>query len=514
MSKQRILIFIVAYNHEKLIEGVLNRIPASLSQFDTEILIIDDASADRTFETAMNYKMEKKPPFEITVLVNPENQRYGGNQKIGFQYAIENGFDALALVHGDGQYAPEALPELLAPILAGEADGVMGSRMATHFGALKGGMPFYKYVGNKILTAYQNFMLGTDLYEFHTGYRLYSVDALKRIPFDLVTNEFHFDNEIYIQMLLAGMWIKELPIDTFYGDEICHVNGLRYAWDIVKTTTIASLQKTSFFYRRKYDLSPRGQRPDSFVRSKLGFLSSHSLTVERIPMNCRVLNLGIDGGHVARALKEKGCRVTGIDQYPETPDHPFDKYIQASLEEDLLPESLGSYDRVLLMDIIGRFGDPDRFMEGLAKKARALPELRIIAVNGNVTFITNRLLVMLGAFNYGKRGILDLSHRRLFTLATLKNLFDGYGFEIEEIRGIPAPFPLLFGENAFSGLLINLNALLMRLSRGLFSYQIFLVARPRPSLQWLLDETREATRRRERHPRSERPASENEAHGA
>lgn len=504
MKKQRLLIFIVAYNHENLITKVLDRVPESLAEYDTEILIIDDASHDRTFETAVNYKKEKKPPFEITVLVNPKNQRYGGNQKIGFHYAIKNGFDALALVHGDGQYAPEALPELLAPILTGEADGVMGSRMATRFGALKGGMPFYKFIGNKILTAYQNFMLGTDLYEFHTGYRLYSVDALKRIPFDLATNEFHYDNEIYIQMLLSGMRVKELPIDTFYGDEVCNVDGFRYAWDLVKTTAIASLQWTSLFYRRKYDLSPEGPSANSHGHSKLGFLSSHSLAVESIPAKSRVLNLGVDGGHVAQALRDKGCQVTGVDRFPDMPKSPFNTYIQTDLEEDPLPDSLEPYDVVLLMDIIGRFSDPDRFMEALSEKTRVCPDLKIVAVNGNVAFITNRLLVALGRFNYGKRGILDLLHRRLFTVATLKNLFNGYGLEIEEIRGIPAPFPLLLGDNAFSKMLVKLNALLILALRGLFSYQVLIVAKPQPSLDWLLAKTQTATRQRQLHPRDSR----------
>ncbi len=302
-------------------------------------------------------------------------------------------------------------------------------------------------------------------------------------------------------MLLSGMRVKELPIDTFYGDEICHVDGLRYAWDIIKTTTVGGLQNTSLFYRRKYDLSPEGQTADSHTRSKLEFLSSHSLAVETIPAKSRVLNLGVDGGHVARALRDKECQVTGMDRFPEMPGSPFNAYIQTDLEGDPFPDSLESYDTILLMDTIGRFSDPDRFMQTLAQKARVCPDLKIVAVNGNVAFITNRLLVMLGRFNYGKRGILDLMHRRLFTIATLKKLFDGYGFEIEKIRGIPAPFPLLLGNNAFSKMLLKLNALLILVLKGLFSYQVLIVAKPHPSLGWLLAETQKATRQRQRNPR-------------
>ena len=118
----------------------------------------------------------------MTVLRNEYNQGYGGNQKVGYAYAIEQGFDFVAMVHGDGQYAPEELPRLSRRCATGEADAVFGSRMMSRFGALQGGMPLYKFVGNKILTALQNVLLGTQLSEFHSGYRVYSVAALQAIP--------------------------------------------------------------------------------------------------------------------------------------------------------------------------------------------------------------------------------------------------------------------------------------------------------------------------------------------
>ena len=116
------------------------------------------------------------------------------------------------MIHGDGQYAPEELPTLVAPLRDGQADAVFGSRMMTRFGALKGGMPLYKFVGNRILTAIQNLLLGTSLTEFHSGYRVYSVAALQKIPFRLNSNDFHFDTEIIIQLLNARQRIVELPI--------------------------------------------------------------------------------------------------------------------------------------------------------------------------------------------------------------------------------------------------------------------------------------------------------------
>src|SRR5438445_6960823 len=162
---KRVLIFIVAYNAARTIEEVLNRIPSSLHSSAVEVLIIDDSSADDTFVEGLRFQ-HQRPPFQITVLRTPENQGYGGNQKLGYRYAIDHGFDIVALLHGDGQYAPEKLPELVTPFLQNEADAVFGSRMMEKGGALRGGMPFYKFVGNKILTSFQNKLLHTSFSEF------------------------------------------------------------------------------------------------------------------------------------------------------------------------------------------------------------------------------------------------------------------------------------------------------------------------------------------------------------
>jgi glycosyltransferase involved in cell wall biosynthesis len=177
-SGKRVLIFIVAYNAEKTIESVLDRIPQELRTRNVEVLIIDDSSKDATFQTGLK-REDLTSDFKITILRTPVNQGYGGNQKLGYRYAIDNGFDVVALLHGDGQYAPEKLPALLEPFIRDEADAVFGSRMINKQDALKGGMPLYKWVGNQVLTAFQNRMLGSKLSEFHSGYRLYSTKALR-----------------------------------------------------------------------------------------------------------------------------------------------------------------------------------------------------------------------------------------------------------------------------------------------------------------------------------------------
>ena len=266
LKGKRVLVFIVAYNAATTIEKVLTRIPARLHTPDVEVLIIDDSSRDDTFRNGLRFQQQNSA-FKITVLRTPENQGYGGNQKLGYRYAIDNNFDVVALVHGDGQYAPEELPALLAPLLAGDADAVFGSRMIDKRAARAGGMPFYKWIGNQVLTTFQNRMLGTALSEFHSGYRLYSTKALAQIPFERNTNNFHFDTEIIIQLVLKSLRITELPIPTYYGDEICHVNGMKYAADVFKSTVKARLCGIHLFYDRKFDVNPETARHSD----KLGF---------------------------------------------------------------------------------------------------------------------------------------------------------------------------------------------------------------------------------------------------
>src|SRR6185503_11044158 len=179
-SRQRLLIFVIAYYADSTLRWVLERIPRAIfDDFDCEVLVVDDASEDRTFEIGHEYQ-KSHPEIRMTVLRNEYNQGYGGNQKIGYAYAISERFDFVAMVHGDGQYAPEELPRLLKPLAERRADAVFGSRMMVPGAALKGGMPLYKYFGNRVLTTVQNRLLGTRLSEFHSGYRIYSVPMLAR----------------------------------------------------------------------------------------------------------------------------------------------------------------------------------------------------------------------------------------------------------------------------------------------------------------------------------------------
>ncbi len=484
-KNQRVLIFVVAYNAETTIQKVLSRIPLSLHRPGVEVLIIDDSSGDNTFTQGVRWQ-EQNGGLKITVLRTTENQGYGGNQKLGYRYAIDHGFDIVALVHGDGQYAPEKLPDLLQPLEQGEADAVFGSRMLLPGAAKIGGMPFYKRLGNKILTTFQNRALGTALSEFHSGYRLYSTRALSQIPFEKNTNDFHFDTEIIIQLVLKNLRIAELPIPTYYGDEICHVNGLKYAWDIAKTMARARLHQMNLFFDRKFDV----HSPEQTYDVKLGFPSSHTMAIEAAKVGGHVLDVGCGQGYIGAELVKKGCRVTGMDRYvPAQSSAPGSmNFISWDLDRREFPVNVSQYDQIFLLDIIEHLKAPEDFMDEL-RFATECKRPEIVLTTANIGFLATRAMLLLGQFNYGKKGILDATHTRLFTFRSIHELFRQSGYRITEMRGVPAPFPKALGHNALSRFLLRLNSALIRVSRGLFAYQIFVRAQALPTTNNLLQET-------------------------
>jgi glycosyltransferase involved in cell wall biosynthesis len=242
----KIGVLIVAYNAKDTLVRVLDRIPSDFAQQIDSILVCDDASTDNTHQVGLEYKSGSNLP--LTIVRHEINLGYGGNQKTGYQWALEKNLDAVILLHGDGQYAPEYLPQMVEPIISGQADVVFGSRMITQGGARKGGMPLYKYVGNKILTYLQNRLAKVSLTEWHSGYRAYSVSALRKVNFLKNSDYFDFDSQIILQMIGARQRITEIEIPTFYGEEISRVNGVKYGLKILIHTLKFRLSSNKSYF--------------------------------------------------------------------------------------------------------------------------------------------------------------------------------------------------------------------------------------------------------------------------
>ena len=237
MEPKKILVLVIAYEGEKTIVGVLDSIRETYWNDAEEILLIDDASPkpDKTYQIAMAYK-KRHMLSKLTVKKNLRNQGYGGNQKIGFNYAIKKGYDIIAIIHGDGQYSPKYLPELVKPLVDDKFDLMFGNRITGN--PLKGVMPMWKFIGNRFLTLIENFLLGQSLSEYHSGLRAYSCSSLNVIPFNLISNDFVFDTDIIIQYFHQGLRIGEIEISTHY-DENSHVihfkQGVEVGINILKS---------------------------------------------------------------------------------------------------------------------------------------------------------------------------------------------------------------------------------------------------------------------------------------
>ena len=242
----KIGVLIVAYNAQQTLTRVLDRIPVDFIKQIDAILVCDDASTDDTHKVGLSYQSKSQLP--LTIVRHEINLGYGGNQKTGYQWALEKNLDLVVLLHGDGQYAPEYLPQMVEPIVSGRADVVFGSRMITQGGARQGGMPLYKFVGNKILTTLQNRLAKVSLTEWHSGYRAYSVASLRKIDFLKNSDYFDFDSQIILQMIGARQRIVEIEIPTFYGDEISRVNGIKYGIKILIHTLKFRLSSNKSYF--------------------------------------------------------------------------------------------------------------------------------------------------------------------------------------------------------------------------------------------------------------------------
>ena len=465
----KIGILVVAYNAVNTLASVLDRIPNDFRSKIARVLVCDDHSQDSTYLVGLGYQ-QVAPDLPISVIRHPQNLGYGGNQKAGYRMAIESGLDIVVLLHGDGQYAPECLPEIVAPLERGECDAVFGSRMMTKGGARRGGMPLYKYVGNRILTKVENRMLGTDLSEFHSGYRAYSVKALANIPFEQNSDGFNFDTQIIIQLHDSRRRIVEVPIPTYYGDEISHVNGMKYAKDVTVDVLRYRMQKVGF---ASGDL---GQVGDEYAL-KQGDSSSHGHVLRwltQMPPS-RILDLGCSSGLLGAKAKLLGHSVTGVDvlDIPAARER-LDRFFIADLDRGIPKEVGRDYDIVLCADVIEHVREPEKLLEQI--RDLLTPRGMVIGSVPNFGHWYSRGRTALGLFDYDQRGLLDHGHVRFFTRRSLRRIVRAAGYDIVRTEYVGLPLDVLTaGERSRAGRIVrHLDRFLVMLRPTLFAYQFVL----------------------------------------
>ena len=440
---KRLGVFVISYNAELLIQETLRRIPEEIWRAVEVVYVVDDCSMDETTRQAMDYP---DPYGKLKVFRNRVNRRYGGNQKFGYQYAIDRGLDAVVMLHGDGQYAPEMLPDLFRPLVDGDADVVIGSRMINRRDALAGGMPKYKFVANIFLTWIENLLSGLSMSEFHSGYRGYGTRFLRRVPLWENSDEWHFDTHILFQARQAGATIRELPIPTRYGDEVCHVNGISYGLNCIRSALLYRLHRWGLIRLNRYDIAPRA-RIDS--RKLDDPYSSHSLILRRLRQmklpGDRALDLGFGCAAIASALQKDGVVLDGIDRDPEAAAESgalFRRVFQNDLNRlDDIPLD-GKYDIILAADILQFLVDPADFLSRL-KKHLVKGGLLAVALP-NVVNIQTRLRVLFGNFPLHHRGLLEAQALHFYTLDGMRQLLVRAGWQVEGTEVTSFPLTLVF----------------------------------------------------------------------
>jgi glycosyltransferase involved in cell wall biosynthesis len=471
---ERIGVLVVAYNAASTLCEVLDRIPPRFRKRVAHVLVCDDASQDNTYDIGVEYQARSELP--ITVIRHPRNLGYGGNQKAGYRWAIEHGLDIVVLLHGDGQYAPEVIEDLVTPLVDGSADAVFGSRMLAPGSARMGGMPLYKFVGNKILTKFSNSLADMNLSEWHSGYRAYRVDTLMDIPFESNSDGFDFDTEIILELHEAGKDIVEVPIPTYYGGEICRVNGLRYAKDVAADVARYRLHKMGFG-------SGEMAFADDGYELKLTPSSSHGQIISWLSQRqpSRILDVGCADGRLGELLRLSGHTVFGVDSVKQDGvEIRLDGFVESDLSHGLPLEAGDDYDVIVAADVLEHTANPD---EVLANLATALAPGGVVLVSiPNFAHWYPRVRTALGRFDYDRRGILDAGHLRFFTRASFERLVTRAGMRVRQraTTGLPVEVATRGGEvpSTAEHLVARIDHIGVALWPTLFGYQFLFELEP------------------------------------
>lgn len=233
----KIVVFMPAYNAAKTIESVFPRIPGDVYRKLHKIIVVDDGSRDGTAKVVRRISRKYK---KVELISHKVNRGYAQTQKTGYRAALDGGADIVVMLHSDGQYSPECLGALLEPLEKNKADVVQGSRILGGE-ALEGGMPSYKFIGNRMSSAIENLVSGLRISEYHSGYMLYSRRALNKLPFEKLADLYHshkgtchYDGEMILVSNRMGLRIKEVPIPTIYAGEVSHVNPWTYGFEVMQ----------------------------------------------------------------------------------------------------------------------------------------------------------------------------------------------------------------------------------------------------------------------------------------
>jgi len=451
----RCVLLVLAHSGSgRALAATLARVPAELRPHLAEIAVL--LEGDEPEPSGL-------PAWpNLRVRRNPRKYGHGGRRKIAFEYALRQDFDHAIVVEADGRHPLEQLARIWAPAALEGADAVVGTRdrPGNAFGAL-------------LLRA----ALGMPIADWGSSLRLYSCEVLRRIPFQLGSDGRAFDTEVLIQCRALGIAVRQARVGPFEDEGFSAFEALDAAIDY--RLHQLHLQRNGAFLVDH----------DVHYTFKHSRTASHVQILRAIPPGARVLDLGCSQGLLARPLREKGVRTTGVDiGPPERVSRDLDAYHRHDLEEPLeLPEGR-VFDYVVIADVIEHVRNRQQLLRSV--RLHLKPEGRLLISTPNIAIWFYRLSLLAGRFEYGPRGVLDETHVHLFTQSTFRREVERGGFRIRQQRVTSLPFEVLFestGQSRFVAALSEAYHVLARVYPKMFAYQFLLEA----EVTTLLDEAAE-----------------------
>jgi len=452
---------------EKLIAGIPERAALAIDE-----IVLMQEEQPRT-PSAGEEAAARARGLELSFHRNPRRYDFGEARKAGFEYALRQGFDHVIVMRGNGTHPPQALAELIDTAIAHPDEVVLGARAGRLPKESTRSTRLLERVERGLTRRLLENVLNLRLRDYLTGFRVYPARALRCVPFQLNADGLTFDTELLIQFRTIGVPVRELPIPTAWWESAGSRDELR--------RTLGNAGAALGYRLHQLHVTRHGQYliehgvDYTLKRSKTG---SHMQIVAAVRPEARVLDLGCSQGLLARPLKEKGVRVTGVDsRAPNDTARELEAYFQRDLEDPLELPVGREFDYVVVADVIEHLRKREQLLRGARRYLRE--DGRLLISTGNVGLWFYRLSLLAGRFEYGARGILDRTHVHLYTRATFRREIERAGFHVLNERVTALPFEVVFestGRSRFVRLLARAYHAIARVWPEMFAYQFILEA--------------------------------------
>ncbi len=447
----RILVAISVYRGLAELEETLRRIPAALMPLIQEIAVFGVFSEEEA--EGLFQRLSQNPAWEkLRYCRIPRRYHYGENLKNCFDYAIEKGFDYVAVLRGDAAYEPSCLPLFFLRALVMKSPAVIGNRMRDTGSGTRSQGSRLRLWANRFLSLVEEFILRMGLKDYHCGFRLLSTEVLKRIPYSLNVGDYLFDLQLLIQLRCLGIKICASPVPDFHDKTMSFGQTARYAWRAIKISVGYRMHQLHLIRRAVYFVDL-----DEHYTLKRNRSSSHMQILNSLEPGSTVLDIGCGRSLLAEEYARRGITVVGVDNLSqEKVSKSIHAYVRHDLEKPLDLPYGRVFDYVILSDVIEHINNRDALMNTLRRHLKT--DGKLVASTGNIAIWFYRMSLLLGRFEYGPRGILDRTHVHLYTLDTFQRFFRQKGYKLLDVKFTPIPFELVVSSTGRSSLIEGITS--------------------------------------------------------